>query len=116
MTTNRLSLILALALGLTPAAFAEKTFRGEIMDSPCAEMGSHEHMMKSEKARNARECTLACSKTHGALVLYDAANKKVYKLDDQIKPKTFAGKKVMVTGEYDDALKTIRVRSIRAAS
>jgi hypothetical protein len=64
--------------------------------------------------RNARECTL-CIKAHGALVLYDAPNKKVYKLDDQVKAKTFAGKKVMVTGEYDDALKAIRLRSIKAA-
>ena len=92
MKTNRLSLILALTLGLSPAAFAQaKTFTGEIVDSPCAAMGSHEHMMKAEKARNARECTLACMKTHGALVLYDAANKKVYKLDEQVKPRRFAG-------------------------
>jgi len=116
MKTNRLSLILALTLGLSPAAFAQaKTFTGEIVDSPCAAMGSHEHMMKAEKARNARECTLACIKAHGALVLCDAANKKVYKLDDQVKAKTFAGKKVMVTGEYDDALKAIRLQSIKAA-
>ena len=50
MKTNRLSLILALTLGLSPAAFAQaKTFTGEIMDSPCAAMGSHEHMMKAER-------------------------------------------------------------------
>ena len=115
MKTNGLSLILVLTLGLISIASAQtKTFRGEIMDAACAEMGSHAHMMKAENAKNAKQCSLACVKTHGELVLYDAANKKIYKFDDPEKPKTFAGQKVIVTGVYDDAVKTIHVQSIKA--
>jgi hypothetical protein len=49
-------------------------------------------------------------------VLYDANSNTVYRLDDQKKPKQFAGKKVMVTGTLDDGRKTIHVANIRAAS
>jgi hypothetical protein len=38
------------------------TFTGEIMDSECAKVGSHEMMMKKEGAKNATQCTLACVK------------------------------------------------------
>lgn len=118
MKANRLSVLgfPALALALTSLALAQtKSLSGEIMDAPCAQMGSHEQMMKSENAKNARECTLACAKTQGDLVLYDAANKQVYKLDDQAKARRFAGQKVTVTGDYDDSQKTIHVQSIASA-
>ena len=117
MTTNRLSTVSVLILCVASVASAQtKSLSGEIMDAPCAQMGSHESMMKAENATNAKECTLACVKTHaGDLVLYDAANKNVYKLDDQAKAKTFAGEKVTVTGAYDDTSKTIHVQSITSA-
>jgi hypothetical protein len=51
----------------------------------------------------------------GKFVLYDAATKATYMLDDQEKPKEFAGQKVKVTGTYDKATKTIHVESIEAA-
>ncbi len=52
----------------------------------------------------------------GKFVLYSAATKTTYQLDDQEKPRDFAGQKVKVTGNYDEASKTIHVESIEAAS
>ena len=52
----------------------------------------------------------------GKFVLYDAAKKATYMLDDQEKPEEFAGQKVKVTGTYNKATKTIHVESIHAAS
>jgi hypothetical protein len=49
-------------------------------------------------------------------VLYNAATKSVYELDDQTKPEQFAGKQVKVTGTLDSATKTIHVTDIKAAS
>jgi hypothetical protein len=86
------------------------------MDSQCAAMGSHEAMMKMEGAKSAKECTLACVKQGGKFVLYDAASKTTYQLDNQEKPKEFAGQKVKVSGTLDEKSKTIHVRNIQAAS
>jgi uncharacterized protein DUF5818 len=94
-----------------------KTYTGEIMDSQCAAMGSHDPAgYKMTKTDNPKDCTLACVKMGGKFVLYDAAKKATYMLDDQEKPKEFAGQKVKVTGTYDKASKTIHVESIAAAS
>src|SRR5215471_645055 len=93
-----------------------RTFAGEIMDSQCAAMGSHEAMMKMEDAKSAKECTLVCVKQGGKFVLYDAGSKTTYQLDDQEKPKEFAGQKVKVSGTLDEKSKTIHVQSIHAAS
>lgn len=93
------------------------TFAGEIMDSQCAMMGSHDPAgYKMTKTDNPKDCTLACVKMSGKFVLYDAAKKATYMLDDQEKPKEFAGQKVKVTGTYDKATKTIHVESIAAAA
>jgi Protein of unknown function (DUF5818) len=95
---------------------AVETFMGEIMDSACAAMGSHEQMMKSEGAKNAKDCTLECVKKMGSkFVLYNPATKTTYQLDDQTKPERFAGEKVDVTGTLDSATGTIHVESIAAA-
>lgn len=115
--------VMFLAAGYTLAA--DKTFTGEIFDSQCAKMGSHEMMVKKEmpdKASMANDpmvkemCTKNCVKMGGKYVLYDAAKKVVYQLDDQQKPEQFAAKKVKVTGTYDKSTKTIHVTSIEAAS
>jgi hypothetical protein len=42
--------------------------------------------------------------------------RKIYQLDDQKKPQSFAGQKVQVTGTLDNATKTIHVTDIKAAS
>jgi len=92
------------------------SFNGEIMDSQCATMGSHEKMMKAEGAKNAKECTDACVKMGGKYVLYDAGTKTTYQLDNQDKPRPFSGQKVTVKGSYDKASQTIHVTSIKASS
>jgi len=105
-------------------AFAkDRTFSGEIMDSQCAMNASHAMMLKKEGMGDKDSndpmvkamCTKNCVKMGGTYVLYDAAKKVVYQLDDQQKPADFAGQSVKVTGSYDAATKTIHVVSIQPA-
>lgn len=107
---------LLLLAGLSGAQAAEDSFTGEVMDSQCAQMGSHSKMMKQEGAKDAKECTLSCVKMGGKYVLFDAAKKITYQLDDQQKPEEFAGQKVKVTGTLDEATRTIHVQNITAGS
>ena len=100
-----------LTLGLPQG---NKVFSGEIMDSQCAAMGSHQ-MMKSEGANDAKECTLKCVAMGGRFVLYDSANKAVYQLDDQEKAKPFEGKNVKVTGTLEVAKNLVHVTDIQPA-
>lgn len=52
----------------------------------------------------------------GKFVLQGTSKKITYQLDDQEKPKDFAGQKVKVAGTYDKAAKTIHVEKIEAGS
>jgi hypothetical protein len=92
-----------------------KAFTGEIWDSACAKQGSHEMMEKMEGVNNAKDCTIKCVAEGSKYVLYNPATKTIYELDDQTKPKEFAGQKVTVTGTYDKAAKTIHVEKIEGA-
>jgi len=102
-------------VGVSLAA-QNKTYTGEIMDSACSGMGSHEAMTKNNPRMTTKECTTTCVQHGSKYVLYNAAAKAVYQLDDQKKPEQFAGAKVSVTGTLDDSTKTIHVVSIKAAS
>jgi len=94
-----------------------ETFTGEIMDSQCAMNGSHAQMEKMKgMPDDSKMCTLKCVEMGGKFVLYNAAKKTTYQLDDQEKPKEFAGQKVKVTGTYDKTTKTIHVETIKAGS
>lgn len=116
--------ILAAVLVLLGTSYAqqqkERTFSGEIMDSLCARDGSHAEMEKAHglpaDQSGAKACTLACAKTGGSFVLYDPATKTVYQLSDQAKAEQFAGDKVKVSGDYDDASQTISVTNIQPGS
>lgn len=88
------------------------TFTGEIMDKPCAQMGSHANMMKEEGAKDAKECTLKCVKNAAPLVLFDPAAKKVYAIDNPKKAQEYAGQQVQITGTYDDDAQLLHVKSI----
>jgi hypothetical protein len=100
---------------LSAAAFgADKTFTGEIMDSQCGDMASHDDMMKGEGAHNAKECTIACVKKGGTYTLYASGEKRSYKLDNQKKAAAFAGQKVTVTGSIGSSGDSIHVASIQA--
>lgn len=108
--------VLCVTAGFGTARAADKTFTGEIMDSQCADMGSHADMMQGEHASNAKQCAIACVKKGGTYVLYDAAAKKVYKLDSQKKAGQFAGQKVTVAGKLDAAGESIQVSKIQGGS
>jgi hypothetical protein len=90
------------------------------MDRECANNGSHAEMLKTEGMGNKhpsdpiakKMCATKCTKAGGKYVLYNAAAKKVYALDDQTKPEQFAGQKVKVTGTLDQATETIHVTNI----
>jgi hypothetical protein len=90
------------------------TFVGQIMDSKCSTVGTHEPMVKKLGAKDARDCTLRCAKD-GSFVLYDSDTKMVYQLNDQEKPVRYAGQKVKISGTYDKWSQTIEVESINAA-
>jgi hypothetical protein len=91
------------------------TFVGQIMDSKCATVGSHDPTMKNLGAKDARECTLRCAKD-GSFVLYNPENKMVYQLNDQEKPVRFAGQNVKISGSYEKASQTIVIVSIDAVN
>jgi hypothetical protein len=109
---------------LSLAAPKSQTFTGEIMDSQCSAMGSHAEMLKKEGMAGKdpndpmakKSCTQGCVKMGGKYVLFDAASKTVYQLDDQTKPEAFAGAQVKVKGTLDKDTNTIHVASIRAGS
>lgn len=91
-----------------------RAFNGDIMDETCANLGSHDGMMKSHAdIKDAKDCTLACVKSGSKFVLYDGASKTVYELDDQQKPVQFAGEKVRVMGTLDNTTHTIHVTDIK---
>ena len=109
---------------LSLAAPKGQTFTGEIMDSQCAAMGSHADMLKKEGMADKdpddpmakKMCTQGCVKMGGKYVLFDAASKAVYQLDDQTKPEKFAGARVEVRGTLDKDTHTIHGTSIKAGS
>ena len=120
---KNLALGLAVSLALlgasSLAAQKQQTITGEVMDSSCAKMGSHEMMEKQHNmpsnAASDKACTLACVKAGAKLVLYDSSTKTVYELDDQKKAEQFAGEKVKVTGNVDQSNSTIHVNKIAKA-
>ena len=117
LTSNLPTLLLlaGLSLALQGTAHAA-TFKGEIMDSPCAAMGSHDKGFGMTHTTTAKDCTLACvSMMNGKFMLYDAAKKTAYELSDQEKAKPFAGEKVTVTGNYDKKTKILKVAKIEAS-
>lgn len=93
-----------------------QTFSGEIMDSACANMGNYDAGYKMSNTHTPKDCTLACLKSGSKLVLYNSATKTIYQLDDQNKPKEFAGQKVKVVGTYNAGTKVIHVEKIEAGS
>jgi hypothetical protein len=103
-----------LFVSLSLFAQGPQTFTGEIMDSQCASLKGHQAMISP--GETAKDCTDMCVKSGGKYVLFDAATKTVYRLDDQKKPATFSGAKVNVTGTLDASTKTIHVTGIKTAS
>ena len=115
---KKLGLMVVLLMIATTVSFgkkADKTYSGEIMDSQCAKMGNHDAGYKLTGTNTAKDCAMACVKSGGKFVLYDASKKTTYELDDQDKAKDLAGQKVNVEGTLDSSTKTIHVDKIQAA-
>ena len=116
---KKLRLIVVILMIASTVSFGkkktDKTYTGEIMDSQCSKMGNHDAGYKLTGTNTPKDCTLACVKAGGKFVLYDAAAKTVYELDDQDKAKNLAGQKVKVEGTLNKSGKTIHVDKIQAA-
>lgn len=95
---------------LTGAALAcAATFTGTITDTMC---GAKHGMMPGQPDD---ACVRMCVKNSSSqYALYDG--EKVMRLSDQKAPAKYAGKKVQVTGTYDEKTKTIKVTAIEPAS
>jgi len=116
---KRLAMAVVASTILLGAAFAspkDKTFSGEITDRFCQKANSHEEMMKKHSATNINDCMITCVKAGGKYVLFNAATKKIYLLDDQQRPEKFVGQKVKITGTYDQVTDTLHVTDIQPAS
>lgn len=104
------------AVGVWAQSNNARTFTGEIMDSACAKVGSHDAMRKEHNIPTAAACTKGCVQAGAKYVLYNPATKTTYQLDDQSKPAAFAGQEVKVTGKIDASNDTIQVESISPAT
>lgn len=112
--TGALFLLASVALAKDPAVV---TLHGEIMDSQCAydvhSVGhSHDAMTKKGTFGNdAKSCTSHCVKEMGGVYVL-LVKDDVYRLDDQVLPETFSGRKVKVIGTVDDKTHKIHVFKI----
>lgn len=93
-------------------AAKKRAFVGFITDASCGLDHSKMEEMGG-MGKDDRLCTLKCVEKGSKFALADKAHKKVYQLDDQSKPKEFAGAKVRVEGTLKGD--TIQVESISAA-
>lgn len=108
-TLLSLALIVVVSLASVAVLTAkDTTFKGKISDAMCG-------LKHSMAGASDKDCTLQCVKGGSKFVLADVANKKVYELDDQTKPREFAGASVVITGSLQKDGKTIHVSSIAAA-
>jgi hypothetical protein len=87
--TFSITVLLATILSIAVSkATGPQTFTGEIMDVQCDLLKSHDMMMKQKGLKDAAECTQACVKDGGKVVLYDSAHQKVYQLRGPAKSDT----------------------------
>jgi Protein of unknown function (DUF5818) len=115
---KKLGLMVVMLMIATTVSFgkkADRTYTGEIIDSQCAKMGNHDAGYKMTGTNTPKDCALACVKAGGKFVLYDAATKTAYELDDQNKAKELAGQKVKVEGTLNNSTKSIHIDKINAA-
>ena len=112
---KRTSVIFLFLLTAIACFAANRMFTGQIMDEPCAKMGSHQAGYKMTGTHTPKDCTLACVKEGAKFVLYNSRTKTTYQLDNQAEPRAFAGQRVKVIGIYRPSTKTIHVVKIEAA-
>lgn len=102
--TRRMTVALLVAVLAGVPLFAAD-FTGWITDEHCGAKGT---------SPGHKSCALKCAEGGAALVLYDPAGEKLYKLSDQDAAKKNVGHKVKVTGTLDGD--TITVESIAEAA
>src|SRR5207244_1018718 len=87
---KRMALIFALMF-LAASALQAASWTGWITDGHCGAKGTN---------AGHKGCALKCAKDHGAaMVFYNNADQKIYKLDKQDLAKEHLGSEVTVTGE-----------------
>jgi Protein of unknown function (DUF5818) len=91
------------------AASPKRVFTGTISDDMCG----FDHSGMSNGADD-RACTLGCVAQGAQFVLADRKAQRVYDLDDQKRPREFAGERVKITGTLEGD--TIRVKTIAKSS
>jgi len=100
MKRTMTALALVLAFLMAPALYAAE-WTGWITDAGCGEKGAN---------ADHKACALKCAGKGKALVFYNSADKKIYKLDNQDLAKQHVGAEVVVTGEADgDAIKVASI-------
>lgn len=95
---------IACMLLIAPALLADE-WVGWITDEHCGAKGA---------ADGHKSCALKCADGGAALVLYNEADKQLYKLSDQAAAKEHVGHKVKVEGTIEGS--TITVKSIAEAA
>ena len=105
---KRIALLVALVLMVAPAMYAA-SWTGWITDEHCGAKGA---------SADHKGCALKCAKDHNAaLVFYNNADKKIYKLDKQDEAKAHVGAEVVVTGEATgDSIKVSSIEESKPAS
>jgi hypothetical protein len=82
------------------AAASDQVFVGFITDTECGP--NHAPMRaKGDMGADDKECTLKCVAKGATFGFVDAERKHFFQLDDQQKPRPFAGEKVRITGRID---------------
>jgi len=71
-----------------------------------------EHCGAKGASTGHKSCALKCAEDGAALVFYNPADEKIYKLSDQAAAKEHLGEKVKVVGTLEE--ETIKVESISA--
>ncbi|MDQ2950435.1 MAG: DUF5818 domain-containing protein [Acidobacteriota bacterium] len=77
-------------------------------------LSSSAQAREKKGTKNLRTFTGEIMDKGGKYVLYDTAHKTTYQLDDQDRPKAFAGQKVTVSGTYSKSGKMIHVQNMEA--
>lgn len=105
---KRIVLLMILVLIVAPGLYAA-SWTGWITDEHCGAKGNN---------AGHKGCALKCAKEHGAaLVFYNNADQKLYKLDKQDIAKEHLGGEVVVTGEAEgDSIKVTSIEDSKPAA
>lgn len=108
------TLLVALSVMAAPTVAQTNTYKGEITDE---HLNCIQTPIKATEGVNDKtSCVMYWAhfvQPYSKYVLYNAATKTVYQLDDQNLVGPYIAEKVEVTGTLDPATKTIKVKGIK---